>query len=126
MESRQERAAQRLFERQRAVLYRWISLILGIGFWTSVALIVAGIALAAVLREPLGDDVAPLPDVIPEALDLNPQGILDLGIVVLLLTPAAYVAVSLVIFLRQRDRLFVIVCCVLLALTMISIGVGLR
>ena len=126
METRHERAEQRFYERQRQALYRWIGRILTVGAWCSGALIVAGVLLAAVQNEPVGDDVAPLVDVIPAALDLSPQGIVDVGILLLLFTPSVYVAVSMIIFLRQRDRAFVVVCCALLAIVLLSVGIGLR
>lgn len=107
-------------------LYRWIGRTLTVGFWASVALIALGLLVAAIQREPLGDEVAALPDVIPAVLDLSPQGIVDLGILLLLFTPAIYTVVSLVIFVRQRDRLFIIVCCALLAIIFLSVGLGLR
>jgi uncharacterized membrane protein len=50
----------------------------------------------------------------------------DLGILLLLFTPALYTIVSLYIFMRQRDRVFVIVCCALLAIVFLSVGLGLR
>lgn len=126
MSARHERAEQRYYERQRQALYRWIGRILTVGFWASAVLIVAGILLAAIQREPIGDEVAPLVDVVPAVIDLSPQGMVDLGILLLLFTPAVYVAVSMFIFLRQRDRAFVVVCCVLLATVALSVGIGLR
>lgn len=126
MDSRRQQAQDRVHERQRRTLYIWIVRILTLGFWSSVALIVAGVLVALVGGRPLGDDVAPLVDVVPSAFDLNPQGLVDLGILLLLFTPSFYVLVSLVIFLRQRDRMFVIVCCALLAIVMVSVGLGLR
>lgn len=108
------------------MLYRWIGRILTAGFVASVVLIALGLLVAVVQREPLGDEVAPLPDVIPAVVDLSPQGIVDLGILLLLFTPSIYTVVSLVIFVRQRDRLFVVVCCALLAIILLSVGLGLR
>lgn len=126
MENRQERARQRLNDYKRRTLYRWITRVLSIGFWTSVALILVGLATALERGKPLGDEVAPLVDVVPSLLDFNPQGIVDAGILLLLFTPSLYVLVSLVIFLRQRDRTFVVVCCALLAIIMVSVGLGIR
>lgn len=126
MENREQQARERIYERQRRVLYRWIVRVLTGGFWASVGLIVIGMALALLTGQSLGDDVAPLVDVAPAVLDLEPQGIIDLGILLLLFTPSFYVVVSLIIFLRQRDRMFVIVCCALLAIVMVSVGLGLR
>jgi uncharacterized membrane protein len=126
MVTRQERARQRLYESQRRVLYRWISRILTIGFWGSMAIIAAGLAVAGIQREPLGDEVAPVAEVLPAVFDLNPQGIVDLGILLLLFTPAVYTFVSLIIFARQRDRIFVVVCCALLIIVFFSVGFGVR
>ena len=126
MESRHERALRRYYERQQRALYRWISRILTVGFWTSFALIVLGVAIALFGGRPLGDEVGSLVDVVPSALNLEPQGIVDLGILLLLFTPSLYILASLVIFLRQRDRVFVVVCCALLAIVMWSVGLGIR
>lgn len=126
MPTPRDRAQRRLRERQRRVLYTWIDRVLTTGFWSSIAFIIAGVALAVVQREPFGDEVAPLPDVIPAVLDLSPQGIADVGILLLLFTPAAYTLVSLYIFARQRDRVFVVVCCALLSIVLVSVGLGLR
>lgn len=126
MPTRHDRAVRRFRERQRRVLYRWIGLILTVGFWASMAFIVAGLVLAGVSREPLGDEVAPLVDVVSAVLDLSPQGIVDVGILLLLFTPAAYTIASLYIFARQRDRVFVVVCCALLSIVFLSVGLGLR
>jgi uncharacterized membrane protein len=126
MSTRHERALRRYRERQRRVLYRWIGRILTAGFWTSMALIGLGLLVALIQRESIGDEVAPLEQVVPAVLDLSPQGIVDLGILLLLFTPALYTIVSLYIFMRQRDRIFVIVCCALLAIVFLSVGLGLR
>lgn len=121
-----EQARVRYYERRRRVLYRWIGRVLTVGFVGSMLLIVAGLALTWIRNEPLGEEVARLPDVLPAAIRLNPQGIVDLGILMLLFTPAAYTAVSLYIFLRQRDYVFVVVCSVLLLIAALSVGIGLR
>lgn len=126
MSTRHDRAVRRFRERQRRVLYRWIGRILTWGFWSSMTLIALGLVVSLVQREPLGDEVAPLEDVVPAVLDLSPQGIVDLGILLLLFTPALYTVVSLYIFVRQRDRIFVVVCCALLAIMFLSVGLGLR
>ena len=123
---RPQQVQERIYERQRRALYRWIVRTLTVGFWSSMALIAAGVALALFRDEPIGDEVAPLVDVVPAALALEPQGIIDLGILVLLFTPSFCVVVSMIIFLRQRDYMFVIVCCALLAIVMVSVGLGLR
>ena len=126
MSSLHERAERRYQESQRRALYSWIIRILTIGFWTSMTFIVAGLLIAAVQRESIGDEVAPLEEVIPAVLDLDPQGIVDVGILLLLFTPAVYTLVSMYIFARQRDRIFVIVCCALLSIMLLSVGLGLR
>lgn len=121
-----EQARVRYYERRRRVLYRWVGRTLAFGFVGSMVLILAGLGIAWVRNEPLGEEVARLPDVLPAAFNLSPQGIVDLGILLLLFTPAAYTAVSLYIFLKQRDYMFVVVCSVLLLIAALSVGIGLR
>ena len=106
-------------------LYDRIARILGIGFWTSIGVILLGVILTLAQGDDLGDETFHMEDVIPELLDGEAQALVDLGILLLLLTPLAYVVAALFTFLRQRDQLFVGVCGALLLLFGITIGVAL-
>jgi uncharacterized membrane protein len=111
--------------RRLTQLYRRIVRVLNGGFLLGTGLILLGLVIAIIRRRSIASDSDPLLDVLPAALRLDPQGIVELGILTLVATPVAYVIVSLATFIRQRDMLFVIVCIVLLAIIGGSIGIAL-
>lgn len=125
MLTKRQRAHARLRERRSTFLYRWIIRIMTAGFWLSVSLILIGLVVALIRGEPVGDEVDALSRVVPEALRLESQGVIDLGILALLLTPAATVVVALVLAIRQRDLVFVGTCIMLLVILLGGIIVGL-
>jgi len=55
------------------------------------------------------------------ALHLEGRAIIQFGVVLLLATPVARVAVSLVAFLVQRDRLYVVITSIVLAILLYSV-----
>jgi len=77
-------------------LERQIGVVLRIGIAASTLCLVAGLGLRA-LKSTAAD------------------GFLGVGIVVLIATPAARVALSLVSFLKERDRLFALLTAIVLA-----------
>jgi uncharacterized membrane protein len=125
MQPRRLRARDRMRDRQTSIMTGWMVRVLTGGFWLSLALISLGI-LAALLRwEPLGTEAAALPDVVSEALRGDQQAIVDLGILVLLLTPGATVVAALVSAIAQRDRFLLSVCLILLGIIALSVVIGL-
>jgi uncharacterized membrane protein len=105
-------------------LYRWIARILAVGFWTSVSVILVGVLLALAQGDDIPEETLSFSDVLPAVADFDPDGFVDLGILLLLLTPLGYVVAALLTFLRQRDRLFVGVCLLLVLLIGVSIGLA--
>lgn len=73
---------------------------------------------------------AALPQSIGQVLDgvahLHGPSIISLGILVLIATPVARVAVSIVIFLRARDRLYVGITSTVFLLLLLSFLIGSR
>jgi uncharacterized membrane protein len=55
---------------------------------------------------------------------LRPTAIIQLGLVLLIATPVARVAMSLVAFILQRDRVYVVVTTIVLALLIFSLTGG--
>lgn len=55
------------------------------------------------------------------ALHGSPEGLIQLGVLVLLATPVLRVAFSLVAFARERDRTYVILTSVVLAVLLLSV-----
>ncbi len=106
-------------------LYDRIAQILAIGFWASIGVIVAGLLLALVRGEEISDTTHHMETVLREAINLNPSGLVDLGLLGLLLTPLAYVVAALLTFLRERDRLFVAICSALILLFVATIALAL-
>jgi uncharacterized membrane protein len=61
-------------------------------------------------------DLRQVPGVLHEVLALRGRGIIQLGVLLLILTPVARVAFSVFAFWQQRDRLYVIVTLIVLAI----------
>lgn len=106
-------------------LYDRIARILGIGFWTSIAVMVLGVVLTLAGGDDLGRETINMEDIPAGLADMEPEALVDLGILGLLLTPLAYVIAALFTFVRQQDRLFVGVCSALLLLFAFTIGMAL-
>lgn len=65
--------------------------------------------------------------VVAGALQLRSRWVIQLGLLLLIATPIARVALSLVAFARQRDRLYVLVTAIVLVLLLFSLlgpGIG--
>lgn len=119
VDSSRRRAYQRRQRLWTTVLYRWAGRVLLIGFWSAVALLGFGLLVAALRGDPLGHEVETLDRVLPDAIRLHSQALIDLGILLLLLTPGAVVVLALVISVRGRDRLITAVTS-LLVLTLVG------
>ena len=55
------------------------------------------------------------------AFSLDPRGMVQLGLVLLIATPVARVALTLVAFVLQRDRLYVVLTAIVLALLLFGL-----
>lgn len=62
--------------------------------------------------------------IIKYAFSFHGRGLIQLGLLVLIATPIARVAFSVFAFLRQRDRMYVIVTCLVLAVLCYSLFCG--
>lgn len=60
------------------------------------------------------------------ALALRPDAVVQLGLLLLVATPVARVAMSLVAFILQRDRVYVVVTSIVLALLIFSLTGGIH
>ena len=112
--------------RRQTGLYRRIVGVMNAGFMIAIGLMLAGVLVGAATGEHVREDTDRLRNVVPGALRLQAQDIIEMGILVLLATPAAYVVVALVTFVRDRDGLFVAVCLTLLGILALSVGLTLR
>ena len=60
------------------------------------------------------------------ALALRPDAVVQLGLLLLVATPVARVAMSLVAFILQRDRVYIVVTSIVLALLIFSLTGGIH
>lgn len=111
--------------RRRTGLYRNIVRVMNGGFAIAIGLMFAGVLIGLVTGDHVARETDSLRDILPGAIRLEAQDIVELGILVLLATPAAYVVVALLIFLRDRDGLFVVICLGLLGILSLSVGLTL-
>ena len=58
------------------------------------------------------------------ALSFHGRGLIQLGLLVLIATPIARVMLSIFVFLRQRDKTYVIITCIVLAVLSYSLFYG--
>lgn len=90
----------------------------------SVTLMLLGVALGLAVGEGLPHTVLAVSG-LPEALmSREPAAYLSLGLIVLMATPFVRVAGSLVVFALERDRRYVLVTAVVLAVMCLSVLLG--
>ena len=103
---------------------RVIRSILLCGIALSVALMAAGLVLGVARGAGLPRGVVPLAE-LPRALAaLRPAAYLSLGLIVLIGTPFVRVAGSLVVFVRERDRRYVLVTTIVLLVMCLGVVLG--
>ena len=66
-------------------------------------------------------DLRNVSGIVRDALALRGRGLIQLGLLLLIATPVARVAFSVVAFAMQRDRLYVVVALIVLAVLMCSL-----
>ncbi len=67
-------------------------------------------------------DLRSVPGIVREALSLHPAGVIQFGVLLLIATPVARVALSVAVFVLQRDGIYVAV--TLLVLTILLHGLA--
>jgi uncharacterized membrane protein len=106
-----------------------IARLLTIGTYLSITLLVIGLGLK--LATGVGSSVGPAFDLtrlVPDLLGLKPVGFLWLGLIVVVVTPAARVAASLVGYLRRGEpRMAIVAVLILLVIAAsVALAVGLE
>jgi uncharacterized membrane protein len=100
---------------------RWILLC---GIALSVALMAAGLLLGVARGAGIPRGVVPLAEIPRALVALRPAAYLSLGLIVLIGTPFVRVAGSLVVFVRERDRRYVLVTAIVLCVMCLGILIG--
>ncbi|HWA93176.1 MAG TPA: DUF1634 domain-containing protein [Terracidiphilus sp.] len=70
---------------------------------------------------PGGDSTRTLPGIVNSAFQLNSEGLMQLGLVLLIATPVARVAFAVVGFALERDRMYTVVSLIVLAILAYSL-----
>jgi uncharacterized membrane protein len=103
---------------------RMVSRVLKAGVAIAVALMAVGLVLSVFDQEGMPSRVVPLAD-LPSLLgNLDPAAYLSLGLIVLIATPFVRVVGSIIAFARERDRRYVLVTSVVLAVMCLSVVLG--
>jgi len=93
------------------------------GMVLSLALMLFGLSLGIITGDQEAS-VVPLGKIPSQLLELQPAAFLTLGIVLLIATPLARVFGSLCVFIRERDRRFVLVSLVVLLSVALAVLLG--
>ncbi|MCJ8013974.1 DUF1634 domain-containing protein [Paenibacillus sp. KQZ6P-2] len=102
---------------------RWLR----IGVIISAAVIVIGLILLFIT----GDSGYPgsfyphtLSDILHGAVQLRPYAVITIGLILLILTPVLRVAISIWVFMREGDKLYVMITSIVLIILIISFVLG--
>ncbi len=68
-----------------------------------------------------GQDIRTLPGIVKSAVRLQSEGLIQLGLVLLIATPVARVAMAVAGFALERDRMYVVVSLIVLAVLLFSL-----
>jgi len=103
---------------------RWIRAVLVWGMILSVTVMVLGLLMYA--ASPTGHQEVPLslPEIVSGIAQGNPIAVIDLGILLLIATPLTRVLTALAVFIADRDRRFVAVSLLVLAVIALAVVTG--
>ncbi|NLX46980.1 MAG: DUF1634 domain-containing protein [Euryarchaeota archaeon] len=93
------------------------------GMVLSLVLMFFGLVLGIITGSEEGS-VVPLDEIPSQLLELDPSAFLTLGIVLLIATPLARVFGSLCVFIRERDRKFIMVSFAVLLMVTVAVLLG--
>ena len=96
---------------------RWgVALAATLGVLGVIAYLLAGHTEAADFRHFTGDAATGIPGIVSGVLARSPRALMQLGILLLIVTPIMRVALSLVAFGRERDRTYIAITALVLLL----------
>lgn len=105
-------------------LNRLISHTLRGGMIVSVGVLVAGLAIATIEGGAYPRTVLEPGRILELAIRLRPEGLLSLGVLLLILTPVARVALSLMSFLKDGDRTYALITAIVLLNLLVALLFG--
>ncbi|MBA2468151.1 MAG: DUF1634 domain-containing protein [Chloroflexia bacterium] len=99
--------------------------VLEIGFRVAVAIMAVGLVLAVIRQEALPSTLEQPADIAEGIVQGDPEAIVGLGIISIILTPFASTLVIAIAFYRQGDRRYAAISGLVLAILLVSIGLSL-
>jgi uncharacterized membrane protein len=111
---------------ERDRMFDAVSFVLTWGFRVAFAALAVGLLLALARGESLSSRVEPISQIAHGIGKGNAAAFVDLGIVLLLLTPPEAVATVLVVFARRRDPLYTAISLIVLAVLAAGIVLAFR
>jgi uncharacterized membrane protein len=110
--------------------YDWASRTLRLGMYTSFGAMVIGLiwwlVKSAGGAETSQDKVIPLDRILPELFALNPLALLDLGVVLLLITPGVTLLTQIATFAAAHNWRFAGIATLVAAILLLSLAVSLK
>lgn len=99
--------------------------VLETGFRVAVAIMAVGLILAVIQQEALPSTLEQPADIARGIFNGDPEAIVGLGIISIILTPFASTIVIAIAFYRQGDRRYALISSVVLLILLVSIGLSL-
>ena len=107
----------------RVDINKYIAAVLTIGMVLSLVILTWGSVLFILHPEPVGPP-GPLTGILGGTLRLDPVSTINLGLLVLLITPVARVVAAMIAFALEGDRRYVLICITVLAVLALSAVIG--
>ncbi|MCW5852168.1 MAG: DUF1634 domain-containing protein [Anaerolineae bacterium] len=98
--------------------------VLVIGLLLSTVILVFGVLLGLVEHRPLPDTTLSVGEAVSRAVGLRPSGFLNLGLLVLIVTPILRVIGSIFVFIHERDWRYAGITALVLAVMLFSLLSG--
>ncbi len=104
---------------------RLIYEVLRSGVLVSIAVLLFALVVKAFSPSPFPAVPTPLASLLAEVIQLMPGGLLSLGVLLMILTPIARVLLTILVFAKEGDRLYVVVTGIVFLNLMAGVALGL-
>jgi uncharacterized membrane protein len=112
------------------VTYQWVGLILTTGMYASFAAMGVGLAWWLATGTPGGDTlearVVPIDQIVPELMALNPLALINLGVLLLLATPAFTLIAEIVTYSAARNWRYAGIAALVSSILLLSLALSMK
>ena len=110
--------------------YRWVGLILTTGMYASFAAMGAGLVWWLAAGTPGGDTlgarVVPIDRIVPELVALNPLALINLGVLLLLATPAFTLIAEIMTYASARNWRYAGIAALVSSILLLSLALSMK